>query len=181
MHPPHSATRREQDPTRLVPWLQERNKAFSRMNDTVLRELFGHAEIRRYTRGTMVQAQDEPSCYAYVVTEGTLTVRVNRSGITRELFSYEPGEVTGLLSFVDQEKAPFEIYSSTNSEVIRIDTRRVAQLRAAFHPVATAVLDAFMPLLVEHLRELDKRCIKLAARKNASMHGSGQKFRRDDR
>lgn len=178
---PKSATRRDQDPTRLVPWLQERNKTFSYMPDAVLQELFGHAEMRRYSRGAPIQEQDQPAAYAYVVTEGTVTVRVKRAGITRELFSYEPGEVAGLLAFVDQQVTPYEIFSSTNSEVIRINTRRLAQLRAAFHPLAMAVLDAFMPMLVEHLRELDKRCLKLAARKNASIHGSGQKFRRDDR
>ena len=176
-----TGTRREQDPTRLVPWLQERNRTFSHMSADVLRELFGHAEVRRYSRGAVVQTQDEPATHAYVVTEGTITVRVKRTGITRELFSYEPGDVAGLLAFVDQQVTPYEIFSSTNTEVIRIDTRRIARLRAAFHPLAMSVLDAFMPMLVEHLRELDKRCVKLAARKNASIHGSGQKFRRDDR
>ena len=178
---PQSASRRGQDATRLLPWLQERNKTFARMPQEVLAELFGHAEVRRYSRGAAIQEQGQPATHAYVVTEGTVTIRVKRTGIIRELFSYEPGEVAGLLAFVDQQMALYEIYSSTNSEVIRIDTRRLAQLRAAFHPMAMSVLDAFMPMLVEHLRELDKRCVKLAARKNASIHGSGQKFRRDDR
>ncbi len=173
--------RREKDATRLVPWLQERNPTFSHMSAEVLRELFGGAEVRRYSRGAVVQSQDEMATHAYVVVEGTITVRVKRAGITRELFSYELGDVAGLLAFVDQQVTPYEIFASTNTEVIRIDTRRVACLRAAFHPMAIAVLDAFMPMLVDHLRELDKRCVKLAARKNASIQGSGQKFRRDDR
>ncbi len=176
-----ASSRREKDPKRFIPWLRERNAMFARMSDAEMNALFEHAEVRRFSRGTIVQQQGEPAESSFVVIEGTMTVRVTKSGIVRELFSYEQGLIAGLMSFVDEGPTPYEIYSATNTEAICIDIKRVAQLRAAYHPTGLAILGSVMPLLVEHLLELDKRCLKLAKRKNASTHGSGETFRREER
>ncbi len=174
------SSRRARDPRRFIPWLRERNSVFARMSDEEMNALFEHAEVRRYSRGTSVQRQGEPAENAFVVVDGTMTVRVKKGGIVRELFSYEEGEIAGLMSFVDEGATPYDVYSATNTEVICIDVKRVAQLRAAYHPTGLAILSSVMPLLVEHLQELDKRCLKLAKRKNASTRGSGQTYRRDE-
>ena len=175
------SSRRARDPRRFIPWLRERNPVFARMSDEEMNALFKHAEVRKFSRGTVAQKQDQPAENAFVVIDGTLTVRVTKGGIVRELFSYEQGEIAGLMSFVDEGFTPYEIYSATNTEVICIDVKRVAQLRAAYHPTGLAILGSVMPLLVEHLLELDKRCLKLAKRKNASTRGSGETFRRGER
>ncbi len=176
-----SKNRRAKDPTRLIPWLQERNRTFRKMSMSALKGMFEEADVKRYSRGSLVQSQDQRAFYAYVVTDGTMTVRVNNNGIYRELFNYQPGEIAGMLALVDQHVSPYEVYSATNSEAIRINARHLARLRAAYHPTAIEVMSAFMPVLVAHLRALDKRCIKLAARKSASVHGTGQTIQRGDR
>lgn len=175
------SSRRARDPRRFIPWLRERNAVFARMSDAEMNALFEHAEVRRFSRGTIAQAQGEPAENAYVVIDGTLTVRVTKTGIVRELFSYEQGEIAGLMSFVDEGPTPYEIYNATNTEAICIDVKRVAQLRAAYHPTGLAILGSVMPLLVEHLLELDKRCLKLAKRKSASTRGTGETLRRGER
>lgn len=174
------SSRRARDPRRFIPWLRERNPVFARMSDEEMNALFKHAEVRRFSRAAIVQRQGDPAEHAYVVVEGTLTVRVSKSGIVRELFSYEEGDIAGLMSFVDEGPTPYEIFSATNTEAICIDIKRVAQLRAAYHPTGLAILSSVMPLLVEHLQELDKRCLKLAKRKNAATRGTGQTYRRDE-
>ncbi|MCO4760687.1 MAG: Crp/Fnr family transcriptional regulator [Myxococcales bacterium] len=174
-------SRRDKDATRLIPWLQQRNEAIKTMGQDAAHELLSHAQVRRYSRNTVIQEQHTPATWLYIVTEGTITVRVESEGIYRELFSYEPGQAAGLLALLDQRDASYQIYASRDCEVVRIDTDHLAQLRAAFHPLAIKVLYAFMPMLTDHQRELDDRAAKLAARKNASVVGSGQTFRRDDR
>ncbi|GEM_PF-3457855 len=175
------SSRRARDPRRFIPWLRERNSVFARMSDEEMNALFEHAEVRRFSRGTIVQRQGLPAEHAFVVVDGTMTVRVTKTGIVRELFSYEQGDIAGLMSFVDEGPTPYEIYSATNTESICIDVKRVAQLRAAYHPTGLAILSSVMPLLVEHLMELDARCLKLAKRKNAATRGSGETFRRGER
>jgi CRP-like cAMP-binding protein len=175
------SSRRARDPRRFIPWLRERNAVFARMSDAEVNALFRHAEVRKYSRGTVAQPQAEPAENAFVVIDGTLTVRVTNNGIVRELFSYEQGEIAGLMSFVDEGSTPYEVYSATNTEIICINVKRVAQLRAAYHPTGLAILGSVMPLLIEHLQELDKRALKLAKRKNASTRGSGETFRRGER
>ena len=174
-------TRRDQDATRLIPWLTTRNEAIRDMGVPAATELLSHAQVRRYSRNSVIQEQNTPATWLYIVTEGTITVRVESEGIHRELFSYEAGQTAGLLSLLDQREAPYQVFASRDAEAVRIDTDHLARLRAVFHPVATRVLYAFMPMLVEHQREIDDRSARLAARKNASVVGSGQTYSRDDR
>lgn len=175
------SSRRDQDATRLHPWLRERNTAIGAMSNEVGLELLKRGDVRKFARNSVVQEQGTPAQWLYIVTDGTLTVRVHSEGIYRELFSYQAGDTAGLLALVDQRDTPYQVYASTNVEVIRIDADYLAQLRAAYHPLATQVLYAFMPMITEHQQELDNRAARLAARKNASVVGSGQTFRRDDR
>ena len=176
-----SKNRRAKDPKRLIPWLQERNRTFRKMSIRALNGMFAKADVKRYARGSLVQQQDIRADHAYIVTDGTMTVRVNNDGIYRELFNYQPGEMAGLLALVDQHNSPYEVYAATDAEAIRLNVKHLSQLRAAYHPTALEVMNAFMPMFVEHLRALDKRCIKLAARQSASVHGTGQTVQRSDR
>ena len=174
-------SRRDQDATRLVPWLAERNEAIRAMGTEAATELMKHAQVRRHARNSVIQQQGTPATWLYIVTEGTVTVRVHSMGIYRELFSYEAGQTAGLLALVDQSDAPYEVYASRDAEVVRIDADHLARLRAVFHPLAMKVLYAFMPQLIEYQRQLEDRAARLAARKNASVVGSGQTFSRVDR
>ncbi|MCB9739648.1 MAG: Crp/Fnr family transcriptional regulator [Deltaproteobacteria bacterium] len=175
------ATRRRDDPTRFIPWLRDHSPAFQSIPAAVLQQFFERSEIVSCKRDDSLLEQGQRADRIFVVISGTVTVRVERGGIIRELMSYGPGEVAGLLALVDQRDAPYEIRAASETEVVAVDARYMAQLRAAFHPTGMVVLDAFMPMLVEHLRQLDDRAIRLAARKSAAMSGTGQTFRRDDR
>ena len=174
-------SRRDQDATRLIPWLKSRNEAIVAMGDRAATELLTHAQVRRYSRNSVVQEQETAATWLYIVTEGTITMRVETAGIFRELFSYEAGETAGLLALLDQRDTPYQIFASRDAEVIRIDTDHLAQLRAVFHPLAIRIIYSFMPMITEHQRLLDDRVARLAARKNASVVGSGQTFSRVDR
>jgi CRP-like cAMP-binding protein len=136
---------------------------------------------RKMARDELLLAQDARADRLFIVISGTVAVRVTRGGVSRELMDYNTGEVAGLLALVDQRPAPYELRAAAPGEIIAVDANRLARLRAAFHPVGMAVLDAFTPMLVEHLRQLDERVVRLAQRKNVSVSGSGQTFRRDDR
>ncbi|MEY3013256.1 MAG: hypothetical protein RIT45_1991 [Pseudomonadota bacterium] len=173
--------RRADDPTRFIPWLRDHSPAFQAIPASVLQHLFERGQTLKTERDELLLQQGHRAERMFVVISGTLTMRVERNGIIRELTSYGPGEVAGLLALVDQRDSPYEIRAASEAEVVAVDARYIAQLRAAYHPTGMVVLDAFMPMLVEHLRQLDDRAVRLAARKSASMSGSGQTFRRDDR
>lgn len=174
-------TQSRQDPARLLPWLRERNPLFGRLDDQAARHLFQLATLRKELRGRVLAKQDERASHLFVVIEGTVVMRVVHNKVVRELSSYEPGDVAGLLPLIDQLPSPYELTAVSNVEVIAIDTMKLAQLTAAFHPVAMALLTAFTPGLVAHLRDLDSRIAKLALRKNASVAGSSETFGRGDR
>lgn len=175
------APRRRDDPARLLPWLRDHNPLFTRLPDDVTHTLLTLATVRSEIRGTVLTEQDAHPTRLFIVIEGNVVMRVHRNKLTRELFSYAPGEVAGLLVLLDQGQAPYELVAATNVQVIAIDARKLAQLTAAYHPAALALLHALTPLLIQHLRDLDLRVVKLAQRMTASLSGSGETFRRDDR
>ncbi len=177
----HTASRRREDPARLLPWLRGRNPIVASLSDEVTRTLLSLTAVRTEPRGRVLAAQDKRSPSVFIVIEGNVVMRVQRNKLVRELFSYTPGEVAGLLALLDQGEAPYELVAATNVQVLSIDANRLAQLTAAFHPDAMALLDALTPLLIQHLRDLDQRVVKLAQRLTASLSGSGETFRRDDR
>lgn len=175
------AGRRANDPSRLLPWLRNKSPFFKSISNEDAETLFRMAVLRSEPRGRVLAAQGERSRQLHVVIEGTLIMRVASKGVTRELFSYGSGEVAGLLALVDQLPAPYEIVAATACQIISIDAMDLGRHQAAYHPAAMAILRAFMPTIVEHLHELDLRAFKIAQRKNASLAGSGETFRRDDR
>lgn len=177
----HPAPRRRDDPARLLPWLRDRNPIVARLSNEVTHTLLGLTTVRTEPRGTVLAAQDQRSRSVFVVIEGNVVMRVHRNKLVRELFSYTPGQIAGLLSLLNQGEAPYELVAATHVQLLSIDANRLAQLTAAFHPDAMALLDALTPLLIQHLRDLDQRVVKLAQRLTASLSGSGETFRRDDR
>jgi len=176
-----SSGRRADDPSRLLPWLRQRSPLFARVDDATAAQLFALSSVRKEARGVILARQDVAPSHLFIVVEGTLVIRVTSNKIVRELFSYELGAVAGLLALVDSLPSPYEIAAVSSCQVIAIDVLKLAQLTAAYHPTAMALHAAFTPELVAHLRDLDLRVTKLAQRKNASIAGSGETFRRDDR
>ncbi len=173
--------RRADDPTRFIPWLRDRNPSLARIPVRTIEALFEGAVSKKVKRDEVLQRQGQRADRAFVVISGTLALRLESNGVNRELLSYTTAEVASLLALVDQGPCPYEVRASVDGEVVAIDAWRLAQLCAAYHPSGVAMLDTFLPLLTEHLRQLDERCVRLAARKNASMRGSGQTVRRDGR
>ena len=165
--------RRTDDPKRFIPWLRGSNAAFGAIPPSVLEQLFETAKTIDAKRDQILLPQDARATHLFIVISGNVAIRVKRGQIARELIGCGPGEVAGLLAMVDQGPSPYEIRTVTEAQVVAVDVVRVAMLRAAFHPVGVAVLDAFMPMLIEHMRQLDERIVRLAARKSAGMKGSG--------
>lgn len=175
------APRRADDPTRFIPWLRDRNGAIGRISPRLLETFFEGASTLRVKRDAVLLAQGAPARRLFILISGTVTIRIESNGVWRELLSYNAGELAGLLALVDQGPSPYEIRAAVDSELVAVDAWRVARLCAAYHPSGVAIMDAFLPMLTDHLRQLDERAVRLAARKNASMRGSGATIRRDDR
>ena len=173
--------RRADDPTRFIPWLRDRNSAIGRISPRLLKTFFEGAHTQRVKRDAVLLEQGAPARQLFILISGTATVRIQSNGIWRELLSYNSGELAGLLALVDQGPSPYEIRAAVDTELVAVDAWRVARLCAAYHPSGVAIIDAFLPMLTDHLRQLDERAVRLAARKNASMRGSGATIRRDDR
>jgi CRP-like cAMP-binding protein len=177
---PTSVGRRGEDPAHFLPWLREHNPFFASMDDRVARQLFSFAEVRLEQRGKVLQQQDQRPLHVYVVIEGTLVLRVVRNKILRELFSYGPGDFANLLALIDQQPSPYEVVAVTNAQFVAFDVVRLAMFTACYHPLSMSLHEALTPALVNHLRDLHQRVVKLAQRKNASVAGTGQTFRRDE-
>jgi CRP-like cAMP-binding protein len=128
--------RRRDDPARLLPWLRDHNPIFARLGNDVTHTFLSLAVVRNEFRGTVLCEQDTLANQLFVVVEGNVVMRVQRNKLTRELFSYTPGDVAGLLALLDQRESPYELVASTNVQVLAIDARKLAQLTAAFHPAA---------------------------------------------
>jgi CRP-like cAMP-binding protein len=176
-----SFRRVEREPARLVPWLRGQGRAFADMDESDVSRLLADAEVRRYSRDVVVQAQNAHADRMYVVIEGTLAIRVRSGGVVREVMSFGPAEIAGLLAFLDPQPAPYEIVAATDCEVICVDVDRLSQYRAALHPDGVLLSQALLGPLTSHLRALDERAVKLAVRKSAVTAGSGETFRRDER
>lgn len=173
--------RAHDDPARFLPWLRGRNGSFAQMSDQAAATLFSLASVRDEMRASALTVQDEPARHLYIVISGKVLMRVQRNKLVRELAAYGPGEIAGLLSLVDQRPPPYELVTAGPAQLIAIDVMKLAQLRAAYHPDVTTLFQALTPILVQHLHDLDLRVEKLAQRLNASLSGSGETFRRDDR
>ncbi|MSP92918.1 MAG: cyclic nucleotide-binding domain-containing protein [Myxococcales bacterium] len=180
-HSPTAVGRRNEDPVRLLPWLRERSQFFARVDEALALQLFAMASLRTEARGKVLQKQEDRPQHVYIVVEGTLVIQVVRNKVVRELASYGPGDMANLLALIDQQPSPYEVVAVTNAQFIAIDAQKIAMYSACFHPVAMNLLQALTPVLVGHLRDLDVRASRLVQRRSASVTGSGQTFRRDDR
>ena len=157
--------RRAKDPTRLLPWLCDNSPFLANLSQDTTRLLFRGAELQRFPAGAVISRQAEPFAHTYVVTEGCAAVRVESRGVKREVLSVQPSEFVGLGAMFDHGAAPYDIVAVGATEVVAIDTRQIARLRAAFHPRVIALQRAFWPLLCQHLQMLDRRCGEIAVRK----------------
>lgn len=173
--------RRAEDATRFVPWLRGRNQALARVPARVLESVLREARVARYQRDAVLLAQGSPGDRVFILVGGSLAIRVASNGIFRELHAYQVGEVAGLLALLDNGPSPYEVRAASDVEVVEIDAASLGQMVACYHPVGVAVIDAFLPMLSDHLHQLDDRAVRLAARKNAAVSGSGATIRRDDR
>jgi len=178
---PESTSRRNDDPSRLLPWLKGRSAVFAKVDDRVARGLFALSSLRNEARGVTLIKQGERADILLVVIEGTLVTRVAYNKMTRDLFSHAPGEVAGLLGMFNQEPSPYEVVTVSQAQVVAVDLRKLWMYAAAYHPMAMAIHAAFTPALTAHLVEMDLRAGKMAQRKNASVAGTGEGSLRGER
>mgnify|MGYP002631368826 CR=1 FL=1 len=169
--------RRHDDPARLLPWLRDNNAFIAALGENAIGVLFHGARLKRYPEGTIIARQGKPMTHCYVVTEGCAATRVESRGVIREVEAYPAGEFAGLMALFSQGDAPYDVVAARETEVVAIDTRHIAELRAAFHPRAMRLLRAFWPLLTAHLQTLDRRCGEIAERKQGTAMARGNSLR----
>lgn len=159
-----ASSRRAADPTRLLPWLRDKNKRFKALDDRTLTAMFSFASLHRVTAQTVVQPVDAAPTACFVVTEGSLAIRGRRpNGAVREIDRFGPADVVGLLALLDGKPSPYEIIALTNAELIAFEADKLAQHLAALHPTALLALQGWMPMIIDHLRNVQQRLARLAA------------------
>ena len=165
-----AASRRAQDPTRLLPWLRDKNKRFKALTDAETGAMFAFASLQRVSLNTVLQEFDAPPTACFCVTEGAIVVRVRRpNGSIRELDRFGPGELCGILALVDAQPSPYEIVAASNAEVVAFEADKLAQFVAAYDPTALAAVAAWMPIIAEHFRAIQQRVAKLSSTKRAKI------------
>ena len=161
-------SRRAADPTRLLPWLRDKNKRVRDIDPTLLQAMFFFASLQRVPANTIVQPLDAPPTACFAVVEGALVSRgLRANGALREVDRTGPGELVGLLALVDPRPSPYEIVAATACELITFEADKLGQYLAALHPTAMLALQGWTPILVDHLRTVQHRLSRLsAARRN---------------
>ena len=168
-----SLSRRAGDPTRLLPWLRDKNKRLGQLSDADCDAVFRFASLHRVEAGTILQAVDGAPTACFAITSGAIAVRVRRSnGAMRELDRYGPGDLVGLLSLIDSRPSPYEILAASAVELIAFEADQLAQYAAALHPDALAAIHAWTPLLIEHLRSIQTRVARLAGVRTARLQSN---------
>ncbi len=168
-----SRSRRAGDPTRLLPWLRDKNKRFGQFSDADCDAMFRFASLHRVEAGTILQAIDGAPTACFAITSGALVVRVRRpNGAIRELDRHGPGDLVGILSLVDSGPSPYEILAASAVELIAFEADQLAQYAAALHPDALAAIKAWTPLLIEHLRSIQTRVARLAGVRTARLQSN---------
>ena len=169
------------DATRLGPWLCSRSAFFKRMDPKTTEALLERGRVRRYARNSVVCRQGESALTFYVVVEGTLSAKVSREGVEREIGSYQSGEFAGGLALMRQQPWPFSLHAGTDVEAIEFDARAISQYIAALRPTAIDFLRHFSSEMARDSRDLYQKTVSLVGQINAQTRGSGGTFRREDR
>lgn len=168
-----SQSRRAGDPTRLLPWLRDKNKWFSGLSDADAGSIFRFASLHRVEANTVLQAFDAAPTAAFALTSGTIVMRVRKhNGGMRELDRFGAGDVVGLLALVDGNPALYELVAASVVEVIAFEADQLAQFAAAFHPEALAAIRAWQPLVIDHLRTTQHRVARLGSARHGRAHST---------
>lgn len=166
--PAAAGSRRAADPTRLLPWLRDKNRRFRDVDPAHLQAMFVFASLQRVPANTIVQPFEAAPTACFAVVEGTLVTRGQRAnGSMREIERAGPGELIGLLALADTRPSPYEIVAATTAELITFESDKLGQYLAALHPTALQALQGWMPMLIDHLRTVQQRLARLAASKRS--------------
>jgi len=137
------------------------------------------ATVQMVRRDAVLSPQDRRPAGLFAVLEGRVAARIRCQGpkggtVVRELGQWEAGETAGLLALVSCAPMPFELAASEPGRVLHLDGRALGQLRAAFHPLALALAEAFTPELIAWMRSLDRRACIVAEQKQRRVSGYRQ-------
>ena len=158
-----AVSRRAADPTRLLPWLRDKNKRFKTLTPEECDAMFRFASLHRLEANTILQPLDAPPTACFAIITGAIVARIRRpNGSFRELDRFGPGEVVGLLALVDGGPSPYEIQAASAVEVIAFEADKLAQFVAAMHPDALLALRGWTPMLIDYLRTVQQRVARLS-------------------
>jgi CRP/FNR family transcriptional regulator, cyclic AMP receptor protein len=112
--------------------------------------VFGHAEVRRVPAGLALVQAGEQDRALYLLTEGTLGVRLPRDeGAFKTI---DAPSVLGELAFFDGRPRSATLTAVTDVEVVRLDAEALARLSADAPELAQAMLLDLARILALRLR-----------------------------
>jgi CRP-like cAMP-binding protein len=152
--------------------LRHQVPALARLEPASVDRLLELTKVRLYTRNSVVAAPGRAPTHVFGVLHGMLVERTHGGGIVREIARRGPGTFAGLSALLDQEPTLFETFAVDHTQVLEFDAVGLAQMRAAFHPVALQFSQALMPLVVGELHAMHRRVVVIASHKNMDLRGS---------
>jgi CRP-like cAMP-binding protein len=147
---------------RALEMLRMSQPSLLRLADAVLPEFAALCQLRVLPVGTLLQRAGDVGKAAWLVTDGALQERTPGPQ-HHEVIAVRRNQTAGLSQLMHQSKAVLEVIAVQPSEVLEVDTDRLAQLRCAYHPLAVAITEAFMPEAVMGLHLMQSRLSQLAA------------------
>jgi len=112
--------------------------------------VFAHAEVRRVGAGLALVQAGEDDRALYLLTEGTLGVRMPREETAFK--SIDAPSVVGELAFFDGSPRSATLDALTDVQVVKIDTQCFSQLSEAEPALAHAMLMDLARILALRLR-----------------------------
>jgi CRP-like cAMP-binding protein len=158
--------------SRAFDQLRHQVPALARLEPASVEQLLELTKVRLYTRNTVVAAPGRPPTHVFAVLHGMLVERTHGVGVVREIARRGPGSFAALSAVLDQEPALFETVAVDHTQVLEFDAISLAQMRAAFHPVALQFSQALLPLVVSELHAMHRRAVVIAGHKNMDLRGS---------
>ncbi len=156
---------------RAFQWLREQIPSLCRVDRRHVDLLLEHANVRLYTRNSVLAVADQVPAKLFVVMHGMLAERWANGGLVREIARRGPSALCPLSSLTNQEPSLFEIVAIDHTQVLEFDVLALAQLRAAFHPAVLQLDHALLPPQVVELETMNRRAVTIATQKNVQMRG----------
>lgn len=146
--------------------------ALARLDGASVEYLLEWTKVRLYTRNSVVSQANRTPTHIHAVLHGVLVERTQSGGVVRELARRGPGTVAGVTALLDQEATLCETVAAEHTQVLEFDALALAQLRAAFHPVALQFSQILLPLAVAELHAMHRRAVVIAGHKHVDLRGS---------